>query len=189
MNIRSFYIIVAFILFPPVIANCQYIKKIVFDDKDSTAGYYLAIPPRSETIKGTLILLSSFFGLDGIVSETKLHNVAYAYGNDMLTVFASMKESLYADSTSVARVNAILKNVVANFPTDTSKYAIAGFDYAGTIALRYTELSYENPTRFLIHPKAVFAIDSPVDLFGLWHQCERKIKKNYSPENVGDNVL
>ena len=186
MNIRLFTIFIAFAFFLPVIANCQYIEKVTFDDKDSTGGYYLAIRPRSENIKGALVLLSSFYGLDGIVSETKLHNVAYAYGNDMLTIVASMKEKLYADTTAVDRINAILRHVVAKFSTDTSKFAIAGFDYAGIIALRYTELTYEHPTEFLIHPKAVFAIDSPVDLFGLWHLCEREIKKNYSPESVGD---
>jgi hypothetical protein len=186
MGFRLFTILTAFVISVPVIANCQYIEKVTFDNKDSTGGYYLAIRPRSEIIKGTLVLLSSFYGLDGIVSETKLHNVAYAYGNDILTIFASMKEKLYADTTAVDRINAILKHVVTKFSTDTSKFAIGSFDYAGIIALRYTELTYQHPTEFLIHPKVVFAVDSPVDLFGLWHQCEREIKKNYSSENVGD---
>jgi len=185
MNIRLFAIL-TFFSFLPVIANCQYIEKITFDNKDSTGGYYLAVRPRSENIKGTLVILSSFYGLDGIISETKLHNVAYAYGNDMLTIFISLKEKLYADKTAVDRINTILKNVKAKFSPDTSKFSIAGFDYAGIIALRYTELTYQYPTEFLIHPKAVFAIESPVDLFGLWRLCEREIKKNYSPENVGD---
>jgi hypothetical protein len=186
MKIRLFVILIAFVFIAHITADCQYIEKVTFDNKDSTGGYYLAVHPRSENIKGTLVLLSNFYGLDGIISETKLHNVAYAYGNDVLTIFASMKEKLYADTTTVNRINTILKNVVARFSPDTSKFAIAGFDYAGIIALRYTELTYQFPTEFLIHPKAVFAIDSPVDLFGLWHLCEREIKKNYSPENAGD---
>jgi hypothetical protein len=185
MNIRLFTILTVF-NFQSVIANCQYIEKITFDNKDSTGSYYLAVRPRSENIKGTLVILSSFYGLDGIISETKLHNIGYAYGNDMLTIFASMKEKLYADTTAVERINTILKDAAIKFSADTSKFAIAGFDYAGIIALRYTEFTYQYPAKFLIHPKAVFAIDSPVDIFGLWHLCEREIKKNYSPENVGD---
>ncbi|MGH2566055.1 MAG: hypothetical protein ACRDE5_16170, partial [Ginsengibacter sp.] len=154
--------------------------------KDSTDGFYLAVRPRSGNIKGTLVLLSNFYALDGIISETKLHNIAYAYGNDILTIFASMKQKLYADTATVDRINTIIKNVITTFSADTSKFAIAGFDYAGIIALRYTELTYEHPKDLLIHPKAVFAIQSPVDLFDLWHQCERQIKKNYNPESVGD---
>lgn len=186
MNIRLFFILIAAVFFLPDIANCQYIEKVTFDNKDSTDGFYLAVRPRSGNIKGTLVLLSNFYALDGIISETKLHNVAYAYGNDMLTIFASMKQKLYADTITVDRINTILKNVVSTFSADTSKFAIAGFDYAGIIALRYTELTYEHPKDFLIHPKAVFTIQSPVDLFDLWHQSERQIKKNYFPESVGD---
>src|SRR4051812_2883303 len=186
MKIRLLIIHIIFVILVPSIAYNQYIEKVTFDNNDTTGGYYLAVHPRAENIKGTLVLLSSFYGLDGIISETKLHNVAYAYGNDMLTIFVSMKEKLYADTTAVDRINTVLKNVVQKFSPDTSKFAIAGFDYAGIIALRYTELTYQYPTAFLIHPKAVFVIDSPVDLFGLWHMCERQVKKNYSPESVGD---
>ncbi len=180
----SILIFFAFLL--SLTANCQYTEKVVFDEKDSTNGFYLAVPPRSGNIKGTLVLLSDFYDLDGIISETKLHNVAYAYGNDMLTVFASIKQKLYADTVTVDRINAILKNVVSKFSTDTSRFAMGGFDYAGNIALRYTELAYQHPNDFLIHPKAVFAVAGPVDLFDLWHQCERQIKKNYYPGSVGD---
>jgi len=186
MNIRPLVILIVIVFIIPDTAYNQYIEKVTFDNKDTTSGYYLAVHPRAENIKGTLVLLSSFYGLDGIISETKLHNVAYAYGNDMLTIFISMKEKLYADSNAIDRINTVLENVIQKFSSDTSRFAIAGFDYAGIIALRYTELTYQYPTQFLIHPKAVFAVCSPVDLFGLWHWCEREIKKNYSPETVGD---
>src|SRR6478672_7723489 len=111
MNIRLLIILIVSAFVVPNIANSQYIEKVIFDNKDSTGGYYLAVHPRSENIKGTLILLSNFYGLDGIISETKLHNVAYAYGNDMLTIFVTMKEKLYADTTAIKRINIILKNV------------------------------------------------------------------------------
>src|ERR1044071_4111042 len=104
MNIRSVIILFEFAFVLPGIANSQYVEKVAFDTKDTTGGYYLAVHPRSENIKGTLVLLSNFYGLDGIISETKLHNVAYAYGNDVLTIFASMKEKLYADTITVDRI-------------------------------------------------------------------------------------
>ena len=170
MNIRLFIILIEFIFIIPGIARSQYIERVTFDSKDSTGGYYLAVRPRSGNIQGTLVLLSNFYDLDAIISETKLHNVAYAYGNDMLTVFVSMKEKLYADTAAVDRLNSILKNVIRKFSPDTSRFAIAGFDYAGIIALRYTELTYQYPDAFLIRPKAVFTIDGAVDIFGVESQ-------------------
>ena len=162
----------------------QQIEKFTFDTKDSTGGHYLAIRPQSKEIKGVLVLLTSFISPESLLFETKLHNVASA--NDILTIIASMKQKLYADSFAIHRLNTILKDVVERFAADTAAFAIAGYDEAGNIALRYTELTYEKPSEFLVQPKAVFGIDSPVDLFGLWYRSERQIRKNYWPGAVGD---
>ena len=79
-----------------------------------------------------------------------------------------------------------IKNVVTKFSVDTSKFVLAGYDEAGNIALRYTELTYETPSKYSVQPKAVFGIDTPVDLFGLWHWSENQIKKNFWTGAVGD---
>ena len=121
---------------------------------------------------------------ESLLPETKLHNVAYA--NDILTLIASSKQKLYADISAINRISVLLKDAVIRFAVDTSKFVIAGYDEAGNIALRYTELTYEYPSMYLVQPKAVFGIDTPVDLFGLWHWAERQIKKNYWPGTVGD---
>ncbi|MFI5220633.1 MAG: hypothetical protein ACHQNT_14195 [Bacteroidia bacterium] len=164
-------------------AISQNIEKINFDGKDSEAGYYLAVRPQDE-IKGVLVLLSSFLPPEGILPETKLHNVAYV--NGLLTVVASSKQKLYADSSAIARISIILKDIVNRFKADESKFVLAGYDEAGMIVLRYTELTYENPSQFPVQPKVVFAIDSHVDLFGLWHWSANQIKKNYYQGSVGD---
>ena len=165
-------------------AFCQNSEKVSFDAKDSTAGYYLAIRPQSKEIKGVIVLLSSFMKPEMVLPETKLHNVAFA--NDMLTVVAFMNQRLYADDNSVSRLNTIIKDVVTRFSADTGKFVLGGFEEAGNIALRYTELAYEHPENFPVKPKAVFGIDAPVDLFGLWHWSEGQIRKNFWPGAVGD---
>ena len=184
MTIRLFVLLNVTVFFFHFEASCQNIEKVSFDTKDTTAGYYLAIRPQSKEIKGVLVLLSSFMQPESLLPETKLHNVAYA--NDLLTVVAFMKHKLYADSSAVDRINVILQDVGKRFSADTSKFALAGYGESGNIALRYTELTYEHPSQFLVQPKVIFAIDAPVDLFGLWHWSERQIKKNYYPGSVGD---
>ena len=129
-------------------------------------------------------MLTSFVPPERLLAETKLQNTSYA--NNILTIFVSMKQKLYADSFSVNRINSILTDIAKRFSVDTSKFALAGFDEAGNIALRYTEFTYEHPMHFPVQPKAVFGIDSPVDLFGLWHWSENQIKKNYWAGSVGD---
>jgi hypothetical protein len=184
MIIRLFLLFLAIVslLSPP--ASCQNIEKVSFDTADSTSGYYLAIRPQSKEIKGVLVLLSSFMQPENLLPETKLHNVAYA--NDLLTIVAFMKGKLYADSSAIRRLNIIFKDVATRYTADTAKFALAGYGEAGNIALRYTELTYEHPSQFPVQLKAVFGIDTPVDLFALWNWSEAQIKKNYYPGAVGD---
>ncbi|HXB30550.1 MAG TPA: hypothetical protein VNW49_12060, partial [Puia sp.] len=146
----------------PYSGNSQNTEKIIFNSNDSANDYYLAIRPLSGNIKGAQVLLASFMSPEFILSESKLQNVAY--GNDLLTVVASMGPELSADSTSVNRINAILKNVTRHYSVDTSGFAIGALGYTGNIILRYTEMCYENPGLFPLLPKAVFAINCPVDL-------------------------
>lgn len=162
----------------------QDIEKINFDTKDSDNGYYLAIRPQSKNIKGVLVLLTSFIPPEYLLSETKLHNVAYA--NDLLMVFVYTKLKLYADQPTVQRLDVIMKDIAARFKADTAKFAVAGYDEAGNIALRFTELTYEKPSQHPVQPKAVMGIDANVDLFALWKWSEGQIKKNYYQGSVGD---
>lgn len=182
--VRLFILFIAVFFLIPRAGNCQFTEKIIFNSKDSTNDYYLAIPPLSGNIQGVQVLFASFSPPEYLLPETKLQNVAY--GNDILTIMASMKEGLCADSASIERINQILKDVVTHFSADTSRFALGGFMYAGNIVLRYTELCYEHPAEFLIHPKAVFVVDCPVDLISLVRWSEREIRKNYSSGNVAD---
>lgn len=181
---RTFFFAFTAGMLLPLFLHSQNIEKITFDVNDSKDGHYLAVQPLSKDIKGVIVLITSFAPPEGLLSETKLHNVAYA--NDILTIIASTKQKLYADSSVVNRIKSILNDVTKRFSADVSRFTLAGYDEAGNIALRYTELAYENPNQFTVQPKAVFGIDSPVDLFGLWHWAERQIKKNYWPGTVGD---
>ncbi len=165
-------------------SKAQSIDKVSFDKDDSTEGYYLAIAPQSKQSKGVIVLLTSFLPPDILLTETKLHGVTYT--NELLLVVVSMKQKLYADDFAINRINAVLKDIQKRYTTDASKLALGGYDEAGGIALRYTELTYEDPKQYPFQPKAVFGIDTPVDLFGLWHWSEAQIKKNYWPGAVGD---
>lgn len=182
MNVRHLAACSVCIFLFPLLSVCQNIEKVSLGDQGRD-GYYLAVRPQNKP-KGALLLLTSFTPPENLMTETKLQNVAFA--NDLLTVVASTSGKLYADSIVIETLNKLFEDVEKRFSVDTSKFVLAGFDEAGNIALRFTELSYEFPTQFPIHPKAVFGIDTPVDLFGLWHWAENQIKKNYWQGSVGD---
>src|ERR1700759_4429454 len=158
MRIKILVSIIIAAFFLPQTGFSQNAQKIVFDDKDSTDGYYLAIRPAGN-IQGAQVLFRSFVRPEDVLSETKLQNVGSS--NDLLTVFVSTKQSLCADDNALKRISAVLQDIARKYSVNVSKFAIGGFEYAGNIVLRYTELSYQYPSEYPVQPKAVFAINCP----------------------------
>ena len=167
-------------LFLPLLCNFafgQSPEKNWFDRKDSIYGYYVTIKPSSSRIQGALILLDGYGGsADGFLSETKIHNVAWA--NDILTICIPSGTRLYCDQSMIELLNRIAKEIIQTYGLRKDQFAIGGMSSGGTIALRYAELCIEKPSEFPIQPKAVFDVDSPVDLIGLYKSSERDLKKN-----------
>jgi hypothetical protein len=165
-------------------AICQPAEKIFFNDGDSITNYYLAIPPTTGSIKVTLVLLCPYRNPESILPETMLQNVAAA--NVILTVYASVGMHFIPDDSALEHINKLMANVISKYHADTSMFVLAGYDLAGLTVLRYTELSNEHPDQFIVQPKIIFGIASPVDLTGLYNLCQRQIIKNYFPPAVGD---
>jgi hypothetical protein len=165
-------------------ARGQYMEKVIYDAADSSNRYYLALPPASHEIRGVLVLFCDFRSPESLLPETRLQNIASA--GDLLTVYASLGTSILPDSATLLRMNAILRHITAKYSADTANFIIGGFDLAGTIVLRFTELACQDPARFVLRPKGIFAAASCVDLAGLYHTSERQIKKHYFPPAVGD---
>ena len=157
--------------------SAQYVEKIWVDKTDSVYGYYTVIKPSSLRIQGAVILLDGFGGnADNFLAETKIHNVAWA--NELLTVCIPTGQRLYADASIIEYMNKVLSSIVTTYDLPKKQFAIGGMSSGGDIALRYAELCLEKPDAFPILPSAVFDVDSPVDLMGLYQSSERDIKKN-----------
>ncbi len=171
-------------LFLSAATTCQSIEKVSFNDGDTTTNYYLAIPPTSGNIKATLVLLCPYRNPESILPETMLHNVAA--NNDILTVYASVGMHFIPNDSTLQHINKLISHVVSKYHADTSMFVLAGYDVAGLTVLKYTELSNQHPQEFIVQPKIVFGIASPVDLTALYNLCQRQIMKNYFPPAVGD---
>jgi len=175
----SKFSLILFAICQSFVVSGQYVEKIWLDKNDPVYGYYTLVKPSSGRIQGALILLDGFGGTaDGFMAETRIHNVAWA--NDILTVGVATNTRLYADQSIIALLNQVSANLITTYGLRKDQFAIGGMSAGGTIALRYAELCKEKPAQFPIEPKAVFVIDSPVDLIGLYELSEREIKKNYS---------
>ncbi len=179
MNFSLIFILSLFLGLPMLAQNFE---RINFNE--SPDDYYLAVPPASEDILGVILLMPGF-GLDAesIFPQTKLHNVAYA--NKVLTIAVAGGPKIYADQAVINRLNQAIEHVKDRYKVTADSFIIGGFSAGGTISLRYAEYCYEHPGLTPVQPKAVFSVDSPVDLFHIWNYFDRELTRNFSP--VGTN--
>lgn len=158
----------------------QEIKKITLDSTDFRSGHYLVVEPEDkENISAVLVLLAGFGQIpENTPPETKLHKVAY--NNNMLTIFYAGGNKLYADSITIVKLNNVIKDVLSKYKVKSNSFVLGGFSAGGMIAMRYVELCNGFPTAFPIQPKALFTVDSPIDIFTVYEQLEQSVKNKYS---------
>lgn len=156
----------------------QDFEKITLKEKDSLGGYYLALRPWNE-IQGVLVLFPTRGYLpETVFEESKLQNIAWS--NNLLTIAFSAGKSFYADTKSIENINMILDDVVERYGVKRDRFVFGGFGGGGMIGLRYVEYCNENPEKFPVNPKGVFAIDPAVDYICLWKYFERELKTGIS---------
>jgi hypothetical protein len=169
------------------ISYTQTLKKIVLDEKDIFSGHYLVVEPNSDSITGVLVLLAGFGQHAAHTpSETKLHNVAFA--NNILTIFYAAGNKLYADSITQVKLTTVINDVMKRYKVSSNSFVLGGYSAGGMVAMRYVELCYEFPDKFPIRPKAIFTVDSPIDIFTIYEQLEESAKNNYSEFAVEEAV-
>ena len=165
----------------------QYIEKKWLDKTDSVYGYYLVVPPSSGRIQGALLLMDApGSSAEGFLSETRIHNVAWA--NDILTLIIPNKNSFYADKQMIGLMNKVLGDVLQTYKLKGDQIAIGGMGAGGTVALRYVELCKQS-AGFPVRPKAVFTVDAPVDLVGFYKSSERDLEKNNKGWWTGESQM
>ena len=160
-------------------------EKIIVDSTGDVSGYYLVVRPPEQQIRGAMILLNGFGSpAEKIFPETRLHEAAARAG--ILTVGMSMGNKICADSMVEQRLNTLLRDVIQRYGVKPDAFVLGGFSAGGAIALRYTERCQESPGQYPVQPKAVFAIDAPLDLLALWRFFDRQMARNFAPAAVGE---
>jgi len=152
---------------------------IYVNDGNSKSLFYYTIAPK-DNIKGALILLpSSGENAESVISCNK-KLIQSASENNILTVVLSINNDHGLDDDQLALdfLNVTFKEVMNKYNVQENKFVIGGFSGGGMIALRYTEMAKDNSNKTSIIPAAVFGVDPPVDLAGLYNTSKRDIMMN-----------
>jgi hypothetical protein len=154
-------------------------KELVYlNPQDSSSNYYLAFKPADQP-KGLLLLLTSFGEIPQIAAnETDIQIAATKAG--LLSVFASLQygtQSFFIDSLSQSTLKEFILEIQHQYKLSDKPFYLGGFSLGGSGAVKYAESAYSQTG--LPKPKAIFAIDPPLDFERMYYSLEYAIRNSH----------
>jgi hypothetical protein len=179
---------IVFAAFISMVSVGQKLETTYLDPKDSTADMYLAVIPENKPITAFLFLLDGF-GVSApknLLVDTQLPILAAKQG--ILVIIPILKTgSLYfgSDDASQQSLNGMIGMVSDKYRLQGKDLYIGGFSIGGACVVKYAELAVSNNYR--IKPKAVFAVDPPLD-WARFFNAARRVVRLSEPGKVNGEV-
>lgn len=174
-------------LFVSIISFGQKTETVYLNGKDSTVNMYIAVIPQDGQVNSFLFLLDGFGSSPrDVLVETDLPK--YASQRGILTIIPILKTgSLYfgSDTASQQSLKNMIDLVVAKYQLKGKDFYIGGFSIGGTCAVKYSELAVQK--NYPIKPKAVFAVDPPLDWQRFYNAAKRVVRLS-NPSQVNGEV-
>lgn len=164
----------------------QKIETVYLNKSDSTNNMYIAVIPEGKP-KAFMFLMDGFGASPkGVLTLTELPKYAAQHG--ILTIIPILKTgSLYfgVDHESQKSLKEQIESAVAKYNLNGKDFYIGGFSIGGGAAVKYAELAVQS--NYTIKPKAVFAIDAPLDWQNFYNGAKRVVRLS-KPENINSEV-
>lgn len=179
---RFIHLIIWILLSSPLVS--QKMEMTYRNLQDTLVDCYMAISPDDRPIKACLVLIDGF-GMSkpkDVLVQTDLP--IYAAKQGILTIIPTLKTGgtfFAVDEASQSSLKEIVEEVVVKYKLSGKNLYIGGFSIGGTCALKYAQLA--NQLNYTIKPKAVFAVDSPLD-WERFYNASMRIKRISKQDNV-----
>ena len=166
----------------------QTIETIYLDKTDSSKNMYIAVIPQSRQINSFMFILDGFGGGDpkDILIQTGIPKFAATKG--ILSIIPILKTGQLffgSDTASQQSLKAMIDLVVNKYKLKGKDFYIGGFSIGGTCVIKYAELVVQK--NYPIKPKAVFAVDPPLDWQRFYNTAKRVVRLS-NPDKVNGEV-
>jgi len=179
--------IIILTIFSSVISNGQKLETVYLNPRDTSQDMYIAVVPERRPITAFMFLLDGLGATPKDVSnQTALPQYASAKG--ILTIIPILKTGplcFGADSASQQSLKDQIESVVLKYHLQGKDFYIGGFSIGGSCAVKYAELAEEK--NYSIKPKAVFAVDPPLDWERYYNAAKRVVRLS-KPGKVTDET-
>lgn len=154
----------------------QKTEAVYLDTNDQSKDYYLVIIPAGSAPKAFMILMPGAFQTpENVLQQTDLPYKAASEG--IMTIIPLLSEGIHSfgiDSTSQTSLLVHIRDAVERYKLKGKDFYLGGFSLGGSTAIKYAEIA--SGDRKLLLPKAVFAIDPPLDFERYYNAATRTIR-------------
>lgn len=173
-------------VFISIFSYGQKIETVYLNAKDSASNMYIAVAPENAPIQSLLVLLDGFGNSpQDVLFQTDIPKQASQKG--ILTIIPILKTGASyfgSDSASQQSLKEIITLVFAKYHLKGKNLYIGGFSIGGTCAVKYAELANQN--NYPIKPKAIFAIDPPLDWERYYNAAKRVVRLSNTDKVNGE---
>lgn len=149
----------------------QKIEKVFLDKNDSSKNCYTIIYPPKLPWTGYIFIIPGFGETaERVLEQTDLPKLTAKSG--LLTIIPTFQDGVLSfgiDNLSQQSFNNIILNVREKHKLTDLDYYVGGFSIGGSTAIKFAE----NES---LKPKAIFAIDPPLDLERYYNSSKREVR-------------
>ena len=150
---------------------------LYINDRDQKDLFYYALIPNKK-VKGVLVLLAGTWDRAEYVLSNNKTLCQLAFDNGIAVIVPSINQRLTLNNDVLSFLNTVFSNAIIKFKLPASKFILGGFSMGGLFSIRYTEMAFQDSTKTIVKPAAVYSVDGPTDLENLYHTQERALERS-----------
>lgn len=179
MNIKILvFFILAIFNFSKIYA--QKVGKITFKD---TKNYYLKLIPKNKPVGMIIILHGGGENAESVMKQITLDE--FALQKNFIVIFPNIEDSDFQMNTEQRFIDRISREVVEKYKISKEKIFMGGLSGGGMLTITYAERAIRDKNTYFV-PKAIFALDPPLDYENLYYRYQREIERNFSEVGVNE---
>jgi len=149
---------------------------------DST-HYYLKLVPKSKPVGIIIILHGGSEDAKGVMNQITLDEIALK--NNFIVAFPTIEDDDFKMTVSQKIVDTIARQLVDNYKVSKDKIFLGGLSGGGMQAITYAERAVRDKATYFT-PKAIFALDPPLDYENMYYRYQREVERNFSEVGVNE---
>lgn len=189
------FILVIILFFASGCGHAQKVEKVIvstqdphqlylYEQNDTSSLFYLKIIPKSKPIGVLVIMPSSGELVEAVMQQITLHQLAVEKG--LIVIFPSINWGSCTFNEEHKFLDIIFKQVATEYEIPRDKFVLGGLSGGGMVSLTYVEKAIREKGTTYVIPKAIFALDPPLDFAHLYLHAQQDVEKNNFPAAVNE---